>query len=385
MINIIEKKRCSGCSACYNICPVDAISMECDNEGFLYPRVNEEKCINCGMCENTCPYVSRKERNTDLNKCFAAYNKNDVEREMSSSGGIFILLAKKILQEGGVVYGAAYDGEFLVYHKYIDDMADIRDLVGSKYMQSRIGKSFSVVKKFLKQNRKVLFVGTSCQIGGLRAYLQREYKNLVCVDFICLGTPSPKVWKDYLVTYFPNHNIKFVNFKNKEIGWHNFSLNIITDKGDYCKSGRDTYFFTGYFKHIYSRPSCSECIFKNGNRDSDITISDCWGYHYIAPEMDDNKGLSSIECHSKLGLDLFESIKESLAWKEANVEDVLKYNSNYCKSASMGIEREDFWHDYEILDKKTLFEKYCSPPKVSLRARIKKWLKIKIKRLGVKG
>ena len=218
-------------------------------------------------------------------------------------------------------------------------------------------------------------------MAGLRGYLKKDYPNLLCIDFICLGIPSPKVWKDYLDTYFAGEEIQYVNFKNKNLGWHQFSLNIKTDRRNFCQNGRNTLYFSGYFKHLYSRPCCSECIFKKGNRDSDITISDCWGYEHIAPELDDNKGLSSIECHSQRGKEVFDMVKDNLIWKYANIEDVLKYNSNYCTSVPMGENRQAFWRDYDRLDKRKLFKKYCSPVRIGLLRRTKNKIRRMLKKV----
>lgn len=371
MIEITDKKKCCGCAACYNICPVRAIQMKSDFEGFLYPEIDVELCIGCNQCKVVCPYHNRTNKKYDLRKCYAGFNNNELDRALSSSGGIFVLMAKEIISQGGIVYGAAYDDDFLVYHTSAENYNDLQRLIGSKYLQSRIGDSFSSIRILLNKGRQILFVGTSCQVAGLRGYLKKDYQNLICVDFICLGVPSPKVWKDYLDTYFKGEEIKFVNFKNKNLGWHQFSLNIITNKRDYCRNGRETMYFSGYFKHLYSRPCCSECIFKHGNRDSDITISDCWGYNYIAPELDDNKGLSSIECHSQKGEKMFDLIKDRLIWKCANFDDVMKYNSNYCTAAPMGQKRDEFWRDYERMDKRKLFKVYCSPEKVWLLRKVR--------------
>lgn len=360
MIKITDKKKCSGCYACLSICPVDAIKMIDDSEGFWYPSVELDKCINCNRCENVCPYNVNIFPKTDKEICYAAYTKNEANREKSSSGGVFITIAEHVIALGGVVFGAAYNEQYLAYHKGVSDLKSLQELIGSKYMQSKIGNCYKAVKELLKKEVVVLFVGTACQIAGLKGYLNYEYSNLITIDFICLGVPSPKVWKDYLETYFDTDNIRFINFKDKTLGWHNFSLRI-DDPNIKVKNGRETYFFTGYFRQLYSRPSCSSCYFKGKNRVSDITISDCWGYEHIAPELDDNKGLSSIVCHSDIGVQLFEELKDAFIWKVSDVSLVKKYNNNYCVSAEYGIRRRAFWNDYDKLEKRKLFEKYCRP------------------------
>lgn len=381
MITVNEKSKCSGCAACFNSCPVNAIKMEPDDEGFLYPHVDQEICIRCNQCNKSCPYENKPIKEIDLELCYAAYNRDDAEREISSSGGIFIALAKHIVAQRGIVFGAAFDEKFLVYHKSAETYEELQPLIGSKYLQSKIGDTYRTVKTMLMADRKVLFVGTGCQIGGLLGYLRKDYDNLICVDFICLGVPSPKVWKDYLNFHFKGEEIKCVNFKDKTLGWHNFSLKVVTDKKVCITAGRKTEFFSGYFRHLISRPSCSSCIFKEGNRLSDITISDCWGYHTIAPEIDDNKGLSSIVCHSEKGKAIFEEIKNGLIWKETKIEDVRRFNSNYYLPAKKVDNREDFWKDYERMESKALFKKYCKPVKDSKITMYVKRIKDKVKRV----
>ena len=362
MIQIHDKLECTGCAACYNVCPVKAIEMKEDEEGFLYPNIDAQRCIGCNKCEFVCPLIHVIDRPKDLLKCYAAYNTDEKDRNISSSGGIFIALARRVLSENGIVFGAAYDDVYMAYHKAACNDEELKELVGSKYLQSRIETVYQCVMKELQKGRRVLFVGSGCQIGGLLGYLRKDYENLITVDFICLGVPSPKIWSDFLDTFFDRKNIKYINFKDKTLGWHVFSLRIDGDKR-FIKNGRSTYFFTGYFKQLFSRPSCSNCLYKRGNRISDITISDCWGYKNIAPELDDNKGLSSIICHSEKGLYLFTKIKEFLIWKETDIEDIYKYNSNYNISAPMGKERNNFWNDYHKMSKKKLFCKYCKPDK----------------------
>ena len=383
MICIEEKKRCSGCFGCANICPTDAIDMVADREGFWYPKVDLGTCIHCNKCEKACPYINDTvlANKEELSLCFAGYSKCNEDRAISSSGGLFITLAKSILTKKGIVYGAAFDENFMVYHKGIESIGDINEIVGSKYVQSRIAYIYRDVKKQLMKQREVMFVGTTCQIAGLKGYLKKEYPNLLCVDFICLGIPSPQIWKDYLKTYFGEYKILNINFKDKSKGWHNFSLRISCREKEFVKEGRRTRFFTGYFKGLYSRPSCSECIFKKEERVSDITVADCWGSHTFASELDDNKGLSSIVIHSSKGLAAFREIQSDLKYKEISLSEIKKYNDNYYIPKSMGKNRNAFWADYQKFEPKKVFEKYCKPEPINILRKIKNRMRKELKRI----
>ena len=378
MIEIKDKTNCCGCTACYSICPKRAINMDWDNEGFLYPKIDNAKCIDCHLCEKVCPYLNSERPETDLKATFAAINKSEKIRSYSSSGGMFALLASRILENSGVIYGAGFDDNYEVFHQCVGKVEDLRSIIGSKYMQSRLGNTFSDIKTLLIKGKTVLFVGTTCQVNGLRNFLRKDYSNLYCIDFICLGVPSPKIWSDYLETYFDKKKIKYINFKDKSLGWHAFSLRIDSEDNSFVRRGTETYFFTGYFRHLYTRPSCSNCVYKQGNRMSDITISDCWGAEHIAPALDDNKGMSSVVCQAEKGLDLFKSCSEQLITKVSSLDYILKYNSGYIKSSYESKNRDGFWKDYEKLPKKKLFKKYCTPDSKRLSFRIKRKL-IKIK------
>ena len=166
MLNIKSKSQCCGCSACFNICPKDAVEMKEDEYGFRYPVINEEKCINCGLCEQKCPILKGQESNNNP-IAFACINKDESIRKKSSSGGIFSLVADYILENNGVVFGAAFDDKFDVKHIYAENREELSKLRGSKYVQSSIGKSYREAKEFLDNGRKVLFTGTPCQIEGL--------------------------------------------------------------------------------------------------------------------------------------------------------------------------------------------------------------------------
>ena len=226
MISIIDKKHCCGCSACASICPRHCITMTEDNEGFLYPRVDEDSCVKCGLCKKVCnelhPYEEREPQ-----QVLAAINKNEEVRLKSSSGGIFYILAERTIHSGGVVFGARFDENWQVIIDYAEDMKGVEAFMGSKYVQARIGNAYVDARRFLSEGREVLFSGAPCQVAGLHKFLRRPYENLLTVDFICHGTPSPKVWRMYLGEVIKRvQDLGGVEFRNKDRGWKNFSFRV---------------------------------------------------------------------------------------------------------------------------------------------------------------
>lgn len=197
MIHITDKRDCCGCNSCVQRCPKSCIRMREDDEGFLYPEVDESVCIDCGLCEKVCPVIHQARENRPIVVC-AAKNKSEEIRYQSSSGGVFTALANEIIREGGVVFGAGFDENWEVKHDCTETVEGLSAFRGSKYVQSRIGDSFKKAEQFLKIGRTVLFSGTPCQIAGLKRFLRKEYDNLLTVDFICHGVPSPGVWREYL-------------------------------------------------------------------------------------------------------------------------------------------------------------------------------------------
>ena len=197
-IEILNKENCCGCSACMQVCPKQCITMVRDAEGFLYPTIDYARCVNCGICRNSCPILNAKQREETVDAAYAAYVNDDNIRLNSSSGGIFSSLAESIIDQHGIVFGAALDKEQHVYHRSINTIEDLQLLQGSKYVQSTIGETYKEVKVYLDNGITVLFTGTACQISGLKHYLHKDYANLYTVDVLCHGTPSPKLWERYL-------------------------------------------------------------------------------------------------------------------------------------------------------------------------------------------
>ena len=350
-IEIVDKRRCSGCSACLSACPKGCISMQEDEEGFLYPVVDNAVCIQCGKCVKVCPYshseFTNKPDGEELSLCYAAYNKDDEVRYQSSSGGMFRAFADKVIADGGVVFGAAFDKDFLVEHTYAETLEGLRPLMGSKYLQSRMGNSFGEVKRFLKEGKKVLFTGCGCQIAGLKRFLNHDDSNLVYVDLICHGVDSPKIWQSYLYSLFSDDKVVYVNFRDKRTGQDNSSVVINGLKSTFCERGKNSLYFRSWMYGLFARPSCEVCPFKSDNRVSDITISDCWGFRKIAPELYDDKGLSSVVVHTDKGKSLFDAVAPQLVFKETLLDDVKQYNSDYIRSIPFNAtKRKAFWKDY---------------------------------------
>lgn len=197
MICIKDKVDCCGCASCVQRCPKQCISLTEDTEGFLYPKVDESQCIDCGLCEKVCPLLE-VEKAWPPFKVLAAKNLNEEERMCSSSGGVFFLLAGDVIHRGGVVFGAVYDADWEVVITHAETLGAVRPMMGSKYLQARTETAFRDAERYLKQGREVLFTGSPCQIAGLRKFLRKDYPNLLTVDFLCHGVPSPGVWRRYL-------------------------------------------------------------------------------------------------------------------------------------------------------------------------------------------
>ena len=325
--------------------------MQEDEEGFLYPVVDDAVCIQCGKCVKVCPYsyseFTNKPDGEELALCYAAYNKDEKVRYQSSSGGMFRAFADKIISEGGVAFGAAFDKDFLVEHTYAETLDELHPLMGGKYLQSRIGGSFGEVKRFLKEGRKVLFTGCGCQIAGLKRFLNHDDRNLICVDLICHGVDSPRVFQSYLHSLFPDESVEYINFRDKRTGQDDSSIFIKYSKSIFCERKKKALYFKSWQYGLYMRPACEICPFKRDNRVSDITISDCWGFQKIAPDLYDDKGLSSVIIHTDKGKSLFDAVVPQLVFKETLLEDVKQYNPDYIRSAPFNAaKRNAFWKDY---------------------------------------
>ena len=234
--NKLKKKnlKCSVCTACFAICPKDAITMQSDLEGFKYPVVEKNKCIDCGVCSKVCPLDNAQSNFEEDKTSFACSAKDKNFARQSSSGGVFAILANMYVKEQAVIYGAAFDDNLNVCHIRADKKDELKSLYTSKYVQSDMGNAFRQVKGDLDNGKKVLFAGTPCQVAGLKSYLQKDYLNLLTVDFICHGLPSPLVWQRYIDELEQNLNNKIteISFRDKKDGWKNYYFKLSMVNGD---------------------------------------------------------------------------------------------------------------------------------------------------------
>lgn len=345
MVTIKDKQNCCGCSACVQVCPKQCISLKEDTEGFLYPDVHPELCISCGLCNKVCPIESDKTDQSEIFKgqAYYAINNNLQERLDSSSGGIFTLIAKKLLLDGGIIIGCAFDEEYMAHHIVISDVSEISRLQGSKYLQSRIENTYTITKRELDAGRTVLFSGTACQIAGLKGYLNREYENLYTVDVLCHGVPSPKLWKLYLQEKLDIGAVQSINFRDKTEGWKKFSVKIIGEKEIYRENLLNDRFMQLFLNDICLRPSCYACKFKGINRISDITLGDAWGIETHSPELDDDAGASIVLVHSPKGSKLLESVKSQITLKVGEVDSILSPTADSRKSVAIHKNRNKFF------------------------------------------
>lgn len=368
MLKIDNKSNCCGCHACYNSCPQNAIIMEEDEKGFKYPKINENKCTNCGFCEKVCPILNKRKIANDP-KAYACINKDENIRENSSSGGIFTLIAKEIINMGGVVFGTKFDSNFNVIHSYTSLEEELYKFRGSKYVQSIIGDNYKIAKSFLEAGKYVLFTGTPCQIEGLLAYLGKKYDKLFTQDIICHGVPSPKVWRKYLD--YRKHKDEdrplSINFRNKDNGWSSFNLKFTYESKSYKKSQVEDKYMQAFLRNVCLRDSCYKCSFKKINRLSDITLADFWGIQRVKPELYDNKGTSLVIVNSEKGKELFESIKENIIQEEVNIEEALVGNTAMLTSAVVDKNRVKFFENLDKLDFSVLVNKYTEKPSLMLK------------------
>lgn len=380
MIELIDKNDCCGCRACFNICPKKAIKMKEYENGFSYPTIDREKCVECEMCKKVCPIMNKNEKENEDTIAYACYSRNEKIKKSSSSGGIFTLVAEKIINLGGVVFGAAFDSEFRVAHSYVEKKEKLYKYRGSKYVESDIGNNYRLVKEFLEKDRYVLFSGTPCQVEGLYKYLQKDYKKLYTQDIVCHGVPSSKAWKKYIeeLMNIENSSIKKVNFRNKDKGWNEYQIAVEFKNGKIFKENfRNNEYMKMFLKNVALRRSCYNCKYKTITRSSDITLADFWGIKQVCPEMYNKFGTSLVVIHTDKGNQLFEELKDKINYKKVDINEAIKFNSAMIKSVKQDANTENFIKDIETESFKDALKKYITTEKTYKRImkKIKRFIK----------
>ncbi len=351
MIKIVDKNQCTGCTACQQVCNHGAISMKNDAYGHSYPVVNLSMCVDCCLCDSVCPML-HKERipsDNDLESLpvYSVYNKDENVRKRSTSGGIFSLIAEYVISRGGAVYAARFDENFHIIHSRFDNISELDAYRGSKYAQSKLDNTFRQIRQDLR-TRIVLFVGTPCQVAGLKGFLIKDYDNLVTCDFICMGISSPVMWEDYLNEFWRGHKIERIFFKDKRTGWHQWKMLVQYDGGkEYLQGGMYDPFFHKYLTHLSYRPSCFSCPFRNCKRLSDFTIADCWGIDKCIPEFDDNRGCTTVILQTKKAEEIYNGIMPKLHTASYSINDVILYNPYIKRQIDPNPDRQGFLDLYK--------------------------------------
>lgn len=364
---------CCGCSACYAICPKQAIAMRVDAEGFLQPVINSALCIKCGLCEKVCPVLHPDKSRMPLS-VYVAKAKDEALRLRSSSGGVFSLLAREVFKQEGIVYGAGWERPSMrVVHKSAETEDELEDLCGSKYVQSDMGNTYCQVRNQLNSGRVVLFSGCPCQIAGLKHFLEKDYDNLVCVDLICHSIGSPGVFHRFISYLTENKGrVKSIMFREKTIAWKSFYFRVQWESGEeLLVPFNQTFYALAWWSGLIARRSCFGCKFKEFRSLSDLTIGDAWGIENFAPEMDDEKGCSIVFLSENKKL--FKKIEKMEMHKVDFASAVMKnpcvLNASRTEGDKLDKVRQAFFkeinHKREGLSKKSL--RWFNPPWILVR------------------
>ena len=331
-IEILSSEKCTGCYACANACPTDAIQMQPDAEGFPRPNVNRERCIDCGRCITSCPVLSYASVIVSKpQEVYAAGSLDEKIRYESTSGGVFSELAIAWLNRGGFLCGAWYGEGHRIEHAIVDSREGLDRIRQSKYAQSDIGTCFRCIRDLLRRGKQVLFCGSPCQCAGLLTFLGDKPDGLFIANFVCRGTNSPKAYEAFLRWLEECYGsiISRVWFKNKALGWKRFSTRVEFEDGQvYSKDRYHDLFIRGYIEqNLYMRECCHTCEFRDLSRTGDITLADFWGVKLADKTKDADAGTSLVIVNTEFGRELFEAVKPRLFWEHKSMEDAFPGNA----------------------------------------------------------
>ncbi len=345
-----KKENCYGCTACENLCPCDAITMQPDEQGFLYPIINNDKCIDCKKCEKNCMFnnvVKKEEEQVGY-----AARRTDLKKRMESrSGGVFAAVSEKLLKRNYSIYGAAFADVTDVRHIRIESEDELVRLKGSKYTQSNLNSTFCMVKDDLLGQKPVLFSGTPCQVAGLLTFLnvsKVDTSLLITVDVVCHGVPSPLLYKDLIKLYEKIERKKIVKFdfrpKNKDCSWMSH-LQAYYLEDNPSKPHYTNVFTRIFYDHYCLRPSCFNCQYSSIDRVGDFTIADFWGIEAVFSDMNDATGTSGVVVNSVVGMNALDEL-ENLDKRECDVLQIAKHQPNMKKCSDKPHGYDEFWESY---------------------------------------
>ena len=348
-----DKELCCGCRACETICPKKCITMTEDEEGFYYPLKQDDLCINCGLCESVCPSIHKEKidhtASETILKAFLAINKDEKTVYKSASGGVFSAVANAYCKDNFVIFGAQFDGQLRVIHSHVHSLDEINKYRKSKYVQSDINDSYKKAEEYLKSGKRVLFTATPCQIAGLRLYLKKEYEHLFCVDLVCHGVPSQKIFDKYIQYIEQKYKEKVTDFTfrhktiDKQDKWNSRNVKIRISERELIMNSNEDKYLRGFHPGLYYRPSCYKCKYANLKRISDLTMADFWGVEKLFPDKDVHKGISALIVNSVKGNKLLSDLNQIMELNEVDFDYVIQSNAQLNRPAKINPKREQFF------------------------------------------
>lgn len=371
---LCRREDCTGCAACANICPVDAIAMEPDREGFLRPAVGAS-CILCRRCEGVCPMLHPYEKGPVPEHAWAVWSRREEERMYSSSGGVFSLLARQVLAQGGAVFGAALGEDQTVRHVCARTEAELAPLRGSKYVQSETGEAFRQVKELLAADTPVLFVGTACQVDGVLHYLGGPQEKLLTCDLVCHGTPSPAVFRACLDRLEEERGGKIadVRFRDKTKGWKHPRFTVeFQDGSTWSEELYRTPFGRGFGASLYLRPACAVCRYTDTSRPADLTLGDFWGLdETLELPVDRDKGISLVLVHTEKGRAALDAAASGLGSMERPLAEAVAGNPRLASPVQASPRRAVFFAAFAAQPFAQVERAFLAQPPLPYRAAAK--------------
>ena len=388
-VSVVNYKDCFSCRSCFLSCPKNAIAMIENEEGFFFPKVTEDKCIDCGICVKKCPSLNKVERENFEQYGLAVIAKDNDTLLKSSSGAASSVIANKIVTDGGVVFGVAYDENLFVQHIACKDFSELERIKGSKYVESFTGDTFKEAKEYLENGQKVLYTGSPCQIAGLKKYLGKAYENLFTLDLICHGVPSRKLFLKYLGWLGQKNKGKIIyyGFRDKDVGGWSCGGKVKTKTKTKTLEAYCDPYYSAFLKSKSYRESCYACPYANTERIGDITIGDFWGVKKYYPEINEKNGVSCILVNTKKGQLLLDSVIETIDTIPCKIEEIKKENWNLNQPSIRPEIRDSFYKDIDddsyfsnFIETKTIFQIKWKI-KHFVFAHTPRWLKDFIKRI----